>query len=409
MQACDTVVVVNDYAIINGGATRVAVTTAIALAQAGLTVHFFASVGPADPSLEAAGVRVTLLNGEPYNRGSRLKSSISGIWDKRAASSFRNLLLQLDRKRTVVHAHTFRDALSPSVISAAIDLGFPTIYTAHEYSLGCPYGTFFDFRKNAICPLRGLSGDCLRTHCNTGSYVTKLWKYGAQYEFAKVAKIPHRLSHVVFVTACSQDILRPYVPEGVRTTVVANPLDFEISEGSQMGETSPFLFVGFLSAHKDPLTPARAALAMGAPMTFIGEGPLADEIKQINPGAKLTGWLSSNLVAQEMRNARALIFSSIWYETQGLTIMEAAASGLPSIVSDKCIAGYQVDALGAGSHYVGGDAGDLRRAMSPYLDLSFAREQGERARQACSTLRRTAAAYAGELREIYDDELSQAS
>jgi len=37
-----------------------------------------------------------------------------------------------------------------------------------------------------------------------------------------------------------------------------------------------------------------------------------------------------------MKGARALIFPSRWYETAGLTILEAQALGVPCLVSKNC-------------------------------------------------------------------------
>ncbi|HWA81908.1 MAG TPA: glycosyltransferase, partial [Fimbriimonadaceae bacterium] len=170
------VVIVNDYARINGGAAKVALRSAIALAERGIEVEVFAGIGPALPDLEKRGIKVTTIRETPYNRDPRkFAGAIKGIWDGEAARRFKEVLKGCDPKDTIVHFHTFRDALSASVAYTADRMGFVTVYTAHEYTLGCPYGGFFDYRRNQICHLKGLSGACLASHCNTGAYVKKLW------------------------------------------------------------------------------------------------------------------------------------------------------------------------------------------------------------------------------------------
>ena len=55
------IILVYDFAFINGGAAKVAITEAIALAERGYDVTFFAGVGPVDEKLKSAGVKVVCL------------------------------------------------------------------------------------------------------------------------------------------------------------------------------------------------------------------------------------------------------------------------------------------------------------------------------------------------------------
>ena len=50
-------VIVNDHAFVSGGQAKVAIETALMLADAGLRVTFFAGVGPVDVRLDKAEVR----------------------------------------------------------------------------------------------------------------------------------------------------------------------------------------------------------------------------------------------------------------------------------------------------------------------------------------------------------------
>lgn len=44
------------------------------------------------------------------------------------------------------------------------------------------------------------------------------------------------------------------------------------------------------------------------------------------------------LMMEYLLKARCLIMPSLWYETQGLVVIEAAAFGIPAIVPDTCAA-----------------------------------------------------------------------
>ena len=74
---------------------------------------------------------------------------------------------------------------------------------------------------------------------------------------------------------------------------------------------------------------ARAAAAEQVPCRFIGAGMARDAIAHVNPQAILSGWMSHRDSMRALREARALVFPSLWYETLGLVVLEAAAIGVP--------------------------------------------------------------------------------
>ena len=75
---------------------------------------------------------------------------------------------------------------------------------------------------------------------------------------------------------------------------------------------------------------------MGIIPTFVGDGPLAAELRAKYPDARMLGWQKPEDARAAIRNARALVFPSLWYEGQPLTVLEAKALGTPVIVSDGC-------------------------------------------------------------------------
>ncbi len=374
------IVIVNDYARVNGGAAKIALQSAIALSKRGHSVELFAGIGPPIAQLAEHGIRVTCLDRVPYNQDPRiLRAARRGIWDRDAARHLRALLSKCDPKDTIVHFHTFRDALSASVAHTAHRLGFVTIYTSHEYTMGCPYGGFFDIRKNRICEQTALSVECIVRHCNAGSPVKKLWYCANQFVYARIARIPATLDHIIHPSNMNRRLLQAYIPAGRRVSTLSNPFDPIQGRPASVDSSSPFLFVGSLVPHKDPLTAARAAKKLGSPIVFVGAGQLEEEIRRIYPAAEITGWLDSDAIANRMSTARALLFPSIWHEAQPLTVMEAAASGLSIIAADASAATEELGLLGTGEVFRSGDADDLAAKMAPYLNDGYAREKGAEA------------------------------
>lgn len=403
------IIVVSDYAKTVGGAYKIAIMSAIAFAERGFDVEFFAGNAPIGPVLAShPEIKVTCLGDFPHTRDpKRLRGAVRGLWYRRSARVMREILARCDRHDTIVHLHAYRETLTTSVASVATRMGFATIYTAHEYTMGCPYGGFFDYRANRICTLTGLSPACLKTRCNTSGYGNKLWYFLSQFVYAKVCRIPRKLSHTVFLSKLNQTVLFKYLPRDARHTIVPNPSEEADPSMPLRRIPGPFLFIGALEPHKDPVTAARAAQMLGAPITFVGSGSLEAEIKRECPGAVVTGWIDSAQVSQRLLEGRALLFPSIWYEALPCTTMEAASAGVPIIVSDASAAVEQVEQLRVGEVFKAGDVAALVEKMRPYLDNDYASKQGAETKAAFDSLDLGADHHIASLLEIYRAELSR--
>jgi glycosyltransferase involved in cell wall biosynthesis len=68
-------------------------------------------------------------------------------------------------------------------------------------------------------------------------------------------------------------------------------------------------------------------------------------------------------IRAELRQARALVLPSLWYETLGLVAIEAAAAGVPAIVSDGCAATDYVRHGENGLHFTHASAPALTAAL----------------------------------------------
>lgn len=389
------IVIVCDRANVNGGASKVAITSARALAEQGHNVFFFASFGPVCEELE--GVNVTCLEQPPYNEGNPRRAILHGLWDRHAAMAFGELLSTLDPEETVVHAHSYRDALSASVPEIAIWRGFPVVLTAHEYGLACPYASFYNHQRQGPCGNQALSLGCLATHCNQKSYSRKLWTFAKGVIQNRWVHLPEQLSDVIFVSKFSQQILDSYIGPNVRRHLVRNPIATEPNprcrlslvscpsntkpvtrQPSPVRSESPFLFVGALVPGKNPLLAARAAAELKVPIRFVGDGELKEAIQEANPQAVVTGWLGTEEVREEMLAARALVFPARWYETQGMVVQEAAALGRPSIVSSKCAAAEAIE-NGVTGLLIEPEPEQLKTAMQTLSDYALCQSMGQAA------------------------------
>src|SRR4051812_1592056 len=101
-------VIINDFAHVNGGASHVALASARALQSRGVRVSVFSAVGPVDPSLRESGVEVVCIRQNEILRDPiRTRAAVQGLWNRTASRRLAEYLAQFDQRDTVVHIHSW--------------------------------------------------------------------------------------------------------------------------------------------------------------------------------------------------------------------------------------------------------------------------------------------------------------
>jgi len=374
------VVVVNDNAQVNGGAAKIAILDALGMAERGHRVFFLAAVLPIAPELQHSNITV-VCTGQPdlLANPSRLQAFAQGWWNGKASRMARELLAGLDPLDTVVHLHIWTRALSSSVVRAVLDAKLPAICTLHDFLLACPTGTLFLHQQQTICPHRPMSLACIATNCDTRSYAQKLWRVGRQLIQERVAHVPSQLTDFLVQSRLAHEVMAPYLPPHATVHSLAPYIESRRSLPATPANNRNFVYLGRLVREKGVAMLARSAAAEQLPMVFVGSGPLAPDIAAIYPQAIVTGWVDHATSITHLRQARALVFPSLWYETLGLVVLEAAANGIPSIVPDTSAAREVVLDGETGLHFRGGDEQDLRRKLLQLQDPQFAAALGRAA------------------------------
>lgn len=374
------VVVAYDYAHVNGGAAKVAIAGACGLAAKGHHVRFFAPVGPADPSLAAAGVEATALRqADLIGEANRLKAARNGIWNVAAARALKRLLATVDPTRGVVLQHGWAKAMSPACERVIAGSGLPSVYYMHEYFAACPNGAFFDFGAGENCTRRPMSLSCLTANCDARNYGHKLYRVARHAAFSGPGRLRKNLARTVYISGTQLDAMRPYLPADGQTQFAPNPVDVVNVGPAVIADDAPFLFAGRFSREKGPLIAAEAAAAASADIAFVGAGELEPDLRQASPDATFQGWRDSQGVAAAMRASRALVFPSLWLECQPLIVLEAMAHGLPAMVSSTSAAAEFVVDGETGLHVPPGDIPAWTAAFRRLEDVDEARRMGREA------------------------------
>jgi glycosyltransferase involved in cell wall biosynthesis len=377
-------VVLNDFCHVQGGASRVAVDEAVALRAAGLDVTFLGAVGPICDELRDAGVRTVCLNQTELANASRQPLAVvQALWNGAAARAMRAVQSGLDPRRTIVHLHGYTKALTTAPVLAAHRAGFPTVCTLHDFFAACPNGAFYDYRREQPCQLHALSGACLRAACDKRHPTHKAFRVARGLAQKYLARFPAVVRDYIALSEQSAARLRPYLPDDARFHPLSDVIDVPPAPPADPGAHDAMVVVGRLDAEKGVSLALEAGHRAGARMLFVGDGPLRAQVEAAN--VPVTGWLPAVGVRQALERARCLVFPSVWYETFGLVVTEAAARGVPAIVSDisapaeRIVDGLtgwifpsgDVEAL-AGCMRVAGDPGTARAAGAAAYDRYWA-------------------------------------
>ncbi|MGB8278450.1 MAG: glycosyltransferase family 4 protein [Methylovirgula sp.] len=406
MREALTVVICSDFGNITGGQAKVAIESAIGLKKQGHRVIFFAATGPADKALEEAGVEIRCL--EQYDllgNPSRLAASVQGMWNRPAAAALDKLLAKMPREKTIIHVHGWAKALSPLIGMPIAESGLPAVFTLHEYFLSCPNGGFYNYRKSEVCTLTPLSPQCWVTDCDARNYARKLWRNARLLYAQKIIHLPEVFSDFITISDFQRKIVEPYIPAGARLHRLSNPVNVEDLGLKSDPTAGDVIFVGRLSPEKGAFLFAEAARKVGFVPVFIGDGPIATELAARFPQARILGWQPQERVHALMRAARALVFPSLWFEGQPLTVLEAKALGLPIVVADNCAGSDEVENGVTGLWFKGGDVDDLARALAELRDDALVTAMSHAAYRAYWTAPRSLQRHVEGLASIYHGRL----
>ena len=248
----------------------------------------------------------------------------------------------------------------------------------HEFFLVCPTGGFYAYPEQTICRRTPMSAACIVANCDARSYPRKVARMVRHVGLAQMARLPDLFAHVITISDLQEGVVRPLMPAGTMFHRVDNPIAVDQAPVHD-GAPGDFLFVGRISTEKGAPIFAEAARRAGARAVFVGDGPERAALAARYPEAVMLGWREAAAVQALMRQARALVFPSVWYEGQPLTVYEALACGTPVIVSDAC-AGREAVVDGAtGFWFRSGDPEALAAHLRRLSDDGLAARMGRAA------------------------------
>ncbi len=257
--------------------------------------------------------------------------------------TYREVKRLIQRERIdVVHVHNTLSLISPSVYYAALDCGIPAVQTVHNYRLLCPAATLV--KRSRICEdclQRGLSC-AVKGRCYRGSLAQTL----VSVLILKVHRLlgTYRKIYYICLTDFNRKKLLQINERGCRQiwpehVYVKSNFVWPGEAACELPRKDQFLYVGRLDDIKGIRTLVEAWREMGDKELLIcGSGPSEAWVKGYlerhhRKQVKLLGQVSHEQVQKLLRESRALIMPTQWYEGQPMVILESYAAGTPVIGS----------------------------------------------------------------------------
>ncbi len=329
------IIIICDYAYIEGGASKVAIQTALALSrQTNLKIFFLSGYGEICDDLKNSNVIVKNLNmydllGNP----NKLKAAINGIYNKKAERELRKLLLTLNIEETVVHIHTWTKVLSSSIFKVCNDLGVKTFLTLHDYFLVCPNGVCYNYVKRKACDIKPMSIKCMICNCDSRNYIQKLWRYARQFVQNTIIYKFKNLNYIFISEFQVKQIEKRY--SFIKNKfLIKNIIDLGEKFKVDCENNNYFLFLGRVCKEKGINLFCEAVRKANVSGIVIGDGPLLDNLKKQYAEIKFVGWQEKEQISVWLKKTRAFVFPSICYEGSPLSIPEVQAHGIPCLVTD---------------------------------------------------------------------------
>jgi glycosyltransferase involved in cell wall biosynthesis len=262
----------------------------------------------------------------------KIKAFFTGIYNPFSACQIRRILKEYHPD--IVHIHNLYPFISPSILSVCHNVGIPVVMTVHNYRLVCPNG--LHMTKGRICEKcrGGREYWCVLKNCENNLF--KSIGYALR---SAVARKLRMFKDNVSIFACLSDFQRKKIIEDgfpeKQCVVLPNMVMWNEKKEDTISGGEYVAYVGRISPEKGVDTLIEAARNCPT-ITFkaAGDYDRMQHLPATAPGNfQFLGILKKEDVNCFISGSRIVIFCSVWFETFGLTMVEAMLQGKPVVAS----------------------------------------------------------------------------
>jgi glycosyltransferase involved in cell wall biosynthesis len=270
----------------------------------------------------------------------------------------------------IVHIHNLHFAASASVLFAVKHCKVPVVLTLHNFRWLCPSGTLY-FNGNPY--LKSIKSKFPWTAIREGVYVhSRIMTFWLGFStwinrLAGAYRIPDRY---IVLTGHAKTVFQDSSLKIDLNKMIVKPNFVKDPGVASLVRSGNFLYIGRLSEEKGILILLKAFAGISHKLTIIGEGPQKDLVEAAtkdHSNITYLGYQQKDVITKEIEKCTALIFPSVWYETFGLTIIEAFASSTPVIASNIGSASLIIRDSYNGLHFKESNAADLRSKINQWV------------------------------------------
>lgn len=324
---------INNYHYRRGGSDVVYLDHAALLEEQGWSNGFFSMHHPKNFDTPWSKYFIDEIEfGHAYSISQKLAMASKVVYSFEAQKKLKRLLN--DFPADVAHLHCIYHHLSPSIIPTLRDAGVPVVMTAHDLKIACP--AYKMLNDTGICEkckggnlLNVVKHRCVRGSLAASAIVmveSTVHRLLNTYQ-GKLDKVvvPSRFFMEKFIEwGWSRDQFA-YIPNYVDST--------RFEPGYEAGDY--FLYFGRLAPEKGVATLMRAAKAAGVKLKIAGTGPIEAELHalqgELNGDIEFLGYQSGSALHDLIRQARAMVLPSEWYENAPMSVLESFALGTPVV------------------------------------------------------------------------------
>lgn len=270
--------------------------------------------------------------GEAYSLSQKISMAAKAIYSFEAQRKLHSLIA--DFRPDVAHLHCIYHHLSPSILPVLSAEGIPAVMTAHDLKIACP--AYKMLNDTGVCE-RCKDGSVLNVikhRCVRGSLAASVI---VAVESALQRTMNTYQRHLTRVVVPSRFFLEKFVEWGwPREKLIYIPNYVDASSFEPAFEAGDyFLYFGRLAPEKGVATLMRAAKAAGVKVKIAGTGPIESELhalqKELAGDVEFLGFRSGADLHALIREARAVVLPSEWYENAPMSVLESFALGTPVI------------------------------------------------------------------------------
>jgi len=282
--------------------------------------------------------------------------------------------------------HNIYHHISPSILSTLKSRDIPVVMTLHDLKLACP--SYKMLASDGICERckGGKLRNVIRHRCVKNSLALSTVVYLESSLHRMLGTYDKCVDRFIVPSQFFKTKLSEWGVDADKMVHIPNFVDAQAFEpGDSAGHY--FLYFGRLAPEKGVATLLEAAARAGVKLKLVGTGPeeasLQANAERLAADVEFCGYQTGDALHRLVRDARAVVLPSEWYENGPMSVLESYALGTPVLGADIGGIPEMIRDGETGGIFPSDNAENLAEVLRNYaaLDDARVRAHGRNARE----------------------------